>query len=427
MFCILAAAFLSILPVYADSNDAKVYVLSIREDIAKGLHPYLERGIKEAEENNADLIIFDMHTNGGSVDAATDIANTIRNTELKTITFINSKAISAGSYIALHTDEIYMTGNATMGASAIIDQSGNTAGEKADSMWISSMAGAAKHSGRDPEIAKAMATPDIDLPELKKNGKLLTLDAEQALKVGYSEGTVHDLDDLLTKIGYENAKVSKIDTTFSEELAQFITNPIVVPILLSIASLGLVLELYSPGFGLPGGMGLSALLLFFYGHYIAGLAGYESIVLFVLGIILIAAEFFLPGGIAGILGSVAIIGSMLMAGANVVHMAISIIVALFLSILLSIIMIKVFGKRMNIFRKLILTDSTSTESGYVSNVNRLELIGREGITVTDLRPSGTVKIDDERLDVVAEGNFVEKNTKVKVIKVEGSRIVVREL
>src|SRR5690606_41758754 len=98
MFCILAAAFLSILPVYADSNDAKVYVLSIREDIAKGLHPYLERGIKEAEENNADLIIFDMHTNGGSVDAATDIANTIRNTELKTITFINSKAISAGSY-----------------------------------------------------------------------------------------------------------------------------------------------------------------------------------------------------------------------------------------------------------------------------------------------------------------------------------------
>src|SRR5690606_42095611 len=138
-------------------------------------------------------------------------------------------------------------------------------------------------------------------------------------------------------------------------------------------------------FCLPVWIGLSVLYLLFYDNRIVGLEYYVSILLFVLGIIFIAAEFFLPGGIAGILGSVAIIGSMLMAGANVVHMAISIIVALFLSILLSIIMIKVFGKRMNIFRKLILTDSTSTESGYVSNVNRLELIGREGITVTDLR------------------------------------------
>jgi len=123
---------------------------------------------------------------------------------------------------------------------------------------------------------------------------------------------------------------------------------------------------------------------------------------------------------------VAVIGSIIMAGGNFVYMAISVIIALFLSVLLTIIMLKVFGKRMNIFKKLILTDSTNTESGYVSNVNRLELIGREGITVTPLRPSGTVKLDDERLDVVAEGSFIENNTKVKVVKVEGSRIVVRE-
>ena len=108
-------------------------------------------------------------------------------------------------------------------------------------------------------------------------------------------------------------------------------------------------------------------------------------------------------------------------------MAISIIIALFMAILFIIIMVKVFGKRMNIFKRLILTDSTSTESGYVSNVNRLELIGRVGITVTPLRPSGTVKVDDERLDVVAEGGFIEKDIDVKVIKVEGSRIVVREV
>jgi len=425
--CMLGAIILSVIPAQADGKGANVYVIPIKDEVEEGLYAYLNRAINTAEENGADLIIFEMNTPGGKIDAARDIGNLIANTKTKTVTFINSWAISAGAYIALHTDEIYMTPTATMGASAPIDSSGNTAGEKVESVWIAAMAGVAEEHGRDPEIAKAMVTPSIDLPNLKANGKLLSLNAKQALDVKYSDGTVKDMDSLLTNLKLDDANVHTVKTTFAESFARFITNPVVVPILLSIASLGLVLELYSPGFGLPGGMGISALLLFFYGHYVAGLAGYESLILFVLGIILIAAEFFLAGGIAGLLGTVAVIGSIIMAGGNFVNMAISIIIALFLSVLLTIIMLKVFGKRMNIFKKLILTDSTNTESGYVSNVNRLELIGREGITVTPLRPSGTVKMDDERLDVVAEGSFIENNTKVKVVKVEGSRIVVREI
>lgn len=427
IFCMLAAGLISLIPAQASGDQATVYVIPIKDDVEKGLNAFLDRAIRTAEENNADLIIFDMNTPGGAVDAARDIGNRIAKTDVKTVTFVNSWAISAGSYIALHTKEIYMTPNAVMGASAVINQQGNTAGEKAESMWLAAMEAAAKQSGRDPEIAKAMANGDIDLPELKAKGDLLTLSADQAFKEGYSEGTVKNIDELLQKQGYPDAKIETVKSTFAESFARFITNPVVVPILLSIASLGLVLELYSPGFGLPGGMGIGALLLFFYGHYAAGLAGYESMVLFILGVILIIAEFYLPGGIAGLLGVVAIVGSILMAGGNVVHMGISVIIALFLASLSIIIMVKVFGKRMNIFKRLILTDSTSTESGYVSNVNRLELIGREGITVTALRPSGTVNVDDERLDVVAEGNFIEKGTAVKVIKVEGSRIVVREI
>ena len=415
------------LPVHADGKGANVFVIPIKDDVSKGLYAYLNRAINEAEEKEADLIIFDMHTPGGAVDAASDIGNRIANTDVKTITFVNSWAISAGAYIALYTDEIYMTKNAVMGAAAVIDSAGNTAGEKAESMWLAAMEGAANRSERDPDIAKAMASADIDLPELKKNGKLLTLNADQAFEVGYSEGTVRNIDELLQDLGYQDASVRTIETTFAESLAKFITNPVVIPILLSLASLGLILELYTPGFGLPGTVGLSSLLLFFYGHFVAGLAGYESLLLFVLGLVLIGAEFFLPGGIAGTLGAIAVIGSMLMAGGNITHMAISIIIALVMAILFIIIMVKVFGKRMNIFRRLILTDSTSTESGYVSNVNRLDLIGRVGITITPLRPSGTVKVDDERLDVVAEGGFIEKDIAIKVIKVEGSRIVVREV
>ncbi|WP_062104641.1 NfeD family protein [Bacillus niameyensis] len=428
-FFVLTTAILSMLPAEASNQDMNVYVIPIKEDISSGLYVYLNRAIHEAEENGAEVIIFEMDTNGGAVNAAIDIGNRILkiDKDIKTVTLIHSRSISAGAYIALHTDEIYMTPNATMGAAAIIDQSGNTAGEKADSMWIAAMEGAAKQHNRDPEVSKAMATGTVDLPELKENGKLLTLNADSALKVGYSEGTLQDIDELLAHFGYEGDGYKTVPKTFANSLAQFVTNPVVVPILLSIASLGLVLELYSPGFGFPGGMGIGALLLFFYGHYIAGLAGYESLILLILGIGLIVAEFFLPGGIAGILGIVAVIGSIIIAGQNVLQMATSVIIALFLAGVAFIILIKVFGKKMKFFKKFILTDSTNTESGYVSNVNRLDLIGREGITMTDLRPSGTVKVDDERLDVVAEGSFIEKNTRVKIIKAEGSRIVVREL
>lgn len=424
---LFVVVFCMLLSAGASAKENNVYVIPINNEVEKGLYAYLDRAISKAEKNKADLIIFDMNTPGGAVDAARDIGNRIAKTNIKTVTFVNSWAISAGSYIALHTDKIYMTPNAVMGAAAVIDQSGNTAGEKAESMWLAAMEGAAKKSGRDPKIAKAMASGKIDLPELKEKGKLLTLEADQAFKVGYSEGTVKDVNELLAKIEMPNAKIHTVETTFAESLARIITNPVVVPILLTIASLGLVLELYSPGFGIPGFMGLSALLLFFYGHYVAGLAGYESLLLFLLGLIFIAAEFFVAGGILGILGTVAVIGSMLLAGENVVHMAISIISALFLAILFMIILVKVFGKRMNIFRRFVLTDSTSTERGYVSNVNRLELIGKKGVTITPLRPSGTVRIDDERIDVVAEGSFIENNTDVKVVKVEGSRIVVRPL
>ena len=402
---------------HAANDQDTVYVIPIEASVEKGLYSFLKRAINIAEENDAKAIIFDIHTPGGAVDAATDIANLLSSTEIKKIAFVNSWALSAGAYISLFADEIYMVPNGKIGAAAVINQEGETAGKKAESAWRAEMESAAKIHGRDPKIAAKMVNKDDPL----------TLTSYQAEDVGYAEGTVKNLEELLGELGYEDAKVKKVDETFAEKLARFITNPIVVPILLSIGSLGLVVELYSPGFGLPGIMGVSSLLLFFYGHLVAGLAGYESIVLFVLGIILIAAELFVPGGILGILGGLALVGSILMAGENVLHTSISLIIALFLAILLMIILVKVFGKRMKFFKKLILSDSTNTESGYISNVNRIDLIGLEGKTLTQLRPSGTMKIGDERIDVVSEGAFIEKDACVKVIKVEGSRVVVRKI
>ncbi|MFK4997643.1 ATP-dependent Clp protease proteolytic subunit [Bacillus sp. N9] len=200
LICIVMASLLSFMPGQANGKEANVYVIPIKDDVEKGLSAYLNRAISTAEENGADLIIFDMNTPGGAVDAARDIGNRIAKTEIKTVTFVNSWAISAGSYIALYTDEIYMTPSAVMGASAIINQDGNAAGEKAESMWLAAMEGAAKQSGRDPEIAKAMASGDIDLPDLKKKGELLTLGADKALEVGYSEGTLNNIEEVLQKL-----------------------------------------------------------------------------------------------------------------------------------------------------------------------------------------------------------------------------------
>ena len=209
-------------------------------------------------------------------------------------------------------------------------------------------------------------------------------------------------------------------------IAEWIINPIIIPILLTIGCLGLVVELFTPRFGIPGIIGLSAFLLFFYGHLVTGLAGIYSLILFAVGIILILLELVLPGGIIGIVGFGAFLASFFLAAENFIQIGISLLIAFTISILACMIMIKVFDRKMKFFNKLILKDSTSTERGYVSNRNRTELIGVSGYALTDLRPSGTVVIEDERVDVVTEGGFIKKGTEIKIIKVEGSRIVVRE-
>ena len=412
-----------------DSGDGKlVYVIPIEKEVERGLEAFLIRATEEAEEAGADHIIFEIDTPGGRVDSAGQIAKLLQNLEIPTTSFIVNQALSAGSYIALNTDTIYMKPQATIGASGVIDQEGNAADKKAQSAWIAAMKSAAESKGRDPLYAAAMADPSIDLPEYgAAKGEFLTLDPTSALEVKYAEGIVKHRTELLSELGLSDATVEEVETSFAEEVARFVTNPVVIPILLSIASLGLIVELYSPGFGVPGTMGLIALLLFFYGHIIAGLAGMETIVLLALGIVLIVAEFFVAGGILGLLGVGAIIGALFMAGFDVGQMALSISIAFVVAIIAAVVLFKWVGMERGLFKHIILRGSTTTELGYVSTVNRLELIGLEGVAITPLRPAGTAEFDQERLDVVSEGVFLEKDTPIKIVKVEGSRIVVREI
>lgn len=424
---ILVATAISIPFMETSANTTKVYKVPITDEVEKGLKAFLKRSFKEAEEAGAKAVFLDIHTPGGFVDAAGDIAKIIDQSPLTTYAYINDNALSAGAYLALYADEIYMSPRGRIGAAQVIDSAGNAADDKADSAWIAAMKNAAESSRRDVRYAVAMADPDQETPQYDPGkGKLLTLTASEAFEVKYSEGTVANFDELLKETGYENAEVVSTSETFTEKIARFITSPIVVPILLSIAGLGLVVELYSPGFGVPGTMAISSLLLFFYGHLIAGFAGYETIILFVIGVGLVIAEFFLPGGIAGTIGALAIVGSIIMAGGNPREMAISVLIAVAIAIIGMVIIMKFFGKKLHLLNKMVLMDATDTESGYVSNVNRVELLGRSAETTTPLRPSGTVNLDGERIDVVSEGSYIDRGKSVIIVKVEGSRIVVRE-
>ena len=210
-------------------------------------------------------------------------------------------------------------------------------------------------------------------------------------------------------------------------MIEFLTNPVVVTILLTIAGVGIVLELFTVKFGIAGLIGIFALILFFYGHFQAGFAGVGTLFLFVAGILLIFLEFFLPGAIAGTLGFAALLLSLFLAGPDALQMGVSILIAIAVSIFIFFLMIRTFGKKLVLFNKMVLSESARKEDGYVSNVTRSDLLGMEGRALTILRPAGTIFINNERVDAVTEGGFIEKNAQVKVIKVEGARIVVREV
>lgn len=412
----------------AEGDGKLVYVIPIEKTVERGLEAFLRRTTEEATNENADHIIFEINTPGGRVDAAGNIAEILQDLEIPTTSFITVEALSAGSYLALNTDYIYMKPQATMGASGVINSDGTAADKKAQSAWIASMSGAAKSKNRDPIYAVAMADESIDLAKYgAPKGEFLTLDASTAVEVAYAEAIVNHRTELLSELNLNNATIIEMEPTIAEEIARFLTNPVVVPILLSMASIGLIVELYSPGFGIPGSLGLLSLVLFFYGHVVAGLAGYEAIILLVLGLIMIIAELFVPGGILGILGIGAVVGSLFLSTNDIGHMAMSISIAVLVSIIVSVILFKTMGLEKGFFKNIILKDSTSTEKGYVSSINRIELIGLEGVSITPLRPAGTAIIEQERLDVISEGGFIQPNTKIKIVKTEGSRIIVREL
>ncbi|ANZ33252.1 NfeD family protein [Staphylococcus carnosus] len=214
---------------------------------------------------------------------------------------------------------------------------------------------------------------------------------------------------------------------FMQYLGEIITSPLVSLILTFIIFLGFLYQLYSKRTNFAGIIAALALLILFLGYLIQGEVSLISIGLFIIGIILLIIEFFIVGAIIGIIGIVLIAISMIMLGNNILWMLINVVIAFILSIIEWVILVKGFNKKLSLFEKVILRDSTTSEAGYTSHDDRSDLVGQIAETLTELRPAGIISLNDERIDAVSDGTFIQRGVKVKVTQVEGTRVVVREL
>lgn len=413
----------------------KIYYGNIEGEIDLGIAPYVKRVISEAEKNSASAIIFRINTFGGRVDAATQIKDAILNSKIPTIAFIDKRAISAGALIALSCEKIVMVPGASFGATTVVDAAGQKQSEKYQSYMRSEMRATAEKNGRRTDIAQGMVDERIAVPDLGDDStKLITLTSEEALKFKMADTVVNSFEELKEVFNYINAEVIVISTNWAEDLVRFLSNPIVSSILIMFGLIGLYTEIKTPGWGLPGTVGLICLALFFGSGYILQLASIFEIIIFALGVLLLLVEIFvIPGfgifGIAGIILMIAglflgLISDLSIVDWELISFAIIQLAAIFISTAIIIAVLIKYLPKSSMFNKLILQDKVKEKSGYAAKEILFDLIGKAGVAYTDLRPSGIAVIDGKRIDVVTEGEFIDHETEIVVKYIEGSKVVV---
>jgi len=414
----------------------KVYLAHIEGPIDLALVPYIKRVISEAQKNNADAIIFKINTFGGRVDAATQIKDAIFNSKVKTIAFIDRRAISAGALISLSCQKIVMAPGSSIGATTVVNQAGKKESEKYQSFMRSEMRATAEKNGRNKKIAEGMVDERVVVPGLVDSAHLITLTSEEALKYGIADTVLSNLNQVLDAFGLENDKIIDVKSNWSERFVGFLNNPIVSSLLIMIGLVGLFVEIKTPGWGISGTAAIIALALFFGAGYIVELASATDILIFIIGVVLLLLEIFvIPGfGIAGALGVIlmvaglflSLISSLPVFSFNYISPAIIQLASSFVMSFIVIFILSKFLPKTNMFKKLVLNTNISSHSGYTSKPDVPSLVGKTGKAFTDLRPSGTAIIKNKRVDVVTEGEYINRGAKIIVRKIEGSRVIVEK-
>ena len=438
IFILVLSILISACPLNAEIDSTASYYIKIEGQINLGLPNYIQRIVQRANEQKAGGVVIEINTPGGRVDAALQIRDAIFEAEMPVYAFINHEAASAGALISLSCDSIYMAPGSSIGAVTPVDQSGKKASEKMVSYLRSVMRSVAQRNNRPVDIVESMVDEDVEIPGVIEKGKLLTLTTEEAIKLNIADGVAEDLDDLLEKIGLKKNKLSQTKISWSEKLVYFLTNPILSSLLLTVGIFGLIFEVRTPGWGIGGTLSLIALTLFFGSHYLVNLAQWTEILIFVIGVVLLILEVFvIPGfGIAGVLGFLLVIGSFVLSllhhvgrlgFEDILNALTQVGLSFIFAFALAIPVVK-FLPRTKVFKSLILDAQETTAEGFRSTPEDYEqLLGAEGKALSTLRPSGIGLFQNKRVNVVAEGEFIEQNERIKVMKVEGYKIIVRKI
>lgn len=438
---------------------AKVYILPIREDIMPPLVYVVRRGVKEAMEANADALILDMNTDGGRVDVTEEIIGILSKFKGKTITYVNDRAFSAGAFISVATQQIYMAPQSVIGAAAPIMLSPGGGGvEKMPDTVEAKMTSAiralvraqAEKNNHNIAVIEAMIDKTkaltIDGEVLNKEGNILTLTDRQAAKeYGHppkpllSAGTVESMDALLDKLGYAHAQRVEIKPTGAEKLGTWINA--ISPLLLIIGIVGIYIEFKTPGFGLPGIIGIAAFAIYFLGGYVAGLSAAGWVIVFVLGLILILVELFVVPGtfIAGIIGAILMLVALLMAMVDTYpgtpalpslpqlelpmrDLGLAVLISFGIALVLAR-----FFPQTSLFQRLVSQTASGVESVATVEAQLTSRLGQTGVAIAPLCPGGKARFGDDLLDVITRGEMVAKGRAVRIIGSSGANAVVEEI
>jgi membrane-bound serine protease (ClpP class) len=441
------------------SPAGKVYILPVRENIMPPLVYVLRRGVKEAMEDNADALILDMNTDGGRVDVTEEIIQIVSKFKKPTFTYVNGRAFSAGAFIAVATQKIYMAPQSVIGAAAPImmsptgadaEKMPDTAEAKMTSAVRALVRVQAEKNNHNIEVIEAMIDKTkeliIDGEVLNKEGNILTLTDRQAAKeygnppkALLSSGTVESLDALLDQLGYGSAQRVQIKPTGAEKLGIWINT--IAPLLLIIGIVGLYIEFKTPGFGLPGIVGIVAFAIYFLGGYVAGLSAAGWGIIFVLGLILVLLELLVfPGTyIAGFTGAVLMLVALVMAmvdmypGGPVVPTLPQlrlplrdISAAVLVSLVVAIILAR-FLPKTSLYNQLVSQSFSGVSSIAAREAQQAARAGQTGVAISPLVPGGKARFGDQLLDVTTRGEMVEKGRPVKIIGHSGPNDIVEEV
>lgn len=471
LLVLLGGWSLTVGAVHAQEDGAGgVHVVDISGEIDLGIAPYLARSIEEADGAGAAAVLVEIDTPGGRLDAVIQMRDTLLASSVPTIAYIDRTALSAGALIALASETVYVAPGSSVGAATPVDGTGQPTDEKIVSAVRSLFRATAEERGRDPAVAAAMVDPDLEVEGVSAAGELLTLTDREALDVGFADASASTRTDLLEQEGLADRDVVETAPSPAERVVRFLTNPVLGSLLFTVGILMILGELLAGGVGIATATGGGLLGVFFYGHLLAGLTGWEDAILVLVGIALVLVELFvIPGfGVAGVLGAAALLGGGFLAmtgrdwdfvsGGQIVATAGTLLLTF---VLLSIAMVVTLssmsrrargaegprgsaasvppvggsGRRRGWLRWFgdgdvlesdddVAAPAPDDEQGAGGDRPPAQE-GEVGEALSDLRPAGVASFSGHRVDVVTEGDYIAAGQMVEVIRAERYRRVVK--